>query len=171
MRSTPRAARFSSRVKKTRNSKVLDLNTGAIKRRMKGYGVPHSLYMNAAANELLVIDGEKPSPVLDATTLKVKRTYALPKGADSYGLDGSTGHLWIVTGGKDVPQKDSNMLEVDPATGKVLKSVHFDADHVEAMAIEQAGPNIFINVTDKNYMQVHRQGFWKNRQNLANYRS
>ena len=133
---------------------VLDLNTGAIKRRIKGYGVPHSLYMNAAANELLVIDGEKPSPVLDATTLKVKRTYALPKGADSYGFDGSTGHLWIVTGGKDVPQKDSNMLEVDPATGKVFKSVHFDADHVEAMAVEQSGPNIFINVTDKNYMQV-----------------
>ncbi len=133
---------------------VLNLATGAVEKRMPGFGVPHSLYFMPNTNELLVIDGDKPSPVLDAKTLAVKRTYNLPKGADSYGYDGSTGHLWIVTGGKDVPQKDSNMLEVDPANGKVLKTVHFDADHVEAMAIEQNGPNIYINVTDKNYMAV-----------------
>ena len=106
------------------------------------------------ANELLVIDGEKPSQVFDAATLKVKRTYSLPKGADSVGFDSSTKHLWVVTGGKDVPQKDSNLIEIDPATGKTVKSVHFDADHVEAMAVEQKGPDLFINVTDKNYLAV-----------------
>jgi DNA-binding beta-propeller fold protein YncE len=105
-------------------------------------------------NEMLVIDGEKPSTVLDADTLRVKRTYALPAGADSVGYDAQTRHLWVVTGGKDVPQKDSNLIEIDPATGKIFKSVHFDADHVEALAVEQQGPRIFINVTDKNYLAV-----------------
>lgn len=133
---------------------VFDLKNGKIIQRMKGYGVPHSIYYSPDANELLVIDGEKPSPVLDASTLKVKRTYNLPKGADSVGFDSSTKHLWVVTGGKDVPQKDSNLVELDPATGKTLKTVHFDADHVEAMAVEQKGPNLFINVTDKNYLAV-----------------
>lgn len=132
---------------------VMDLVTGKIKTRMKGFGVPHSLHYMAAANELLVVDGDKPSPVLDAATLKVKRRYTLPKGADSTGFDASTGHLWVVTGGKDVPQPDSNLLEVDPATGKVLKSIHFAADHVEAMAVE-SGPLLWINVTDKNYVAV-----------------
>jgi DNA-binding beta-propeller fold protein YncE len=133
---------------------VFDLKSGKIIQRMRGYGVPHSVYYSPDANELLVIDGEKPSPVLDASTLKAKRTYTLPKGADSVGFDNSSKHLWVVTGGKDVPQKDSNLVELDPVTGKTVKSVHFDADHVEAMAVEQKGPNLFINVTDKNYLAV-----------------
>jgi len=133
---------------------VMDRATGQLIKRMPGFGVPHSLFYMADTNELLVIDGEKPSPVLDAKTLAVKRVYKLAAGADSIGYDSSTKHLWIVTGGKDVPQKDSNLIEFDPATGKTIKSVHFDADHVEAMAVEQNGPNIYINVTDKNYMAV-----------------
>jgi DNA-binding beta-propeller fold protein YncE len=133
---------------------VFDLKDGKIIQRMKGFGVPHSVHYSPGNNELLVIDGDKPSAVFDASTLKVKRTYDLPKGADSVGYDGSTKHLWVVTGGKDVPQKDSNLIELDPATGKTVKSVHFDADHVEAMAVEQKGPNLFINVTDKNYLAV-----------------
>ena len=133
---------------------VFDLNTGKIIERMKGFGVPHSVLYMPEAGELLVVDGEKPSPVLDAATLKVKRSYDLPKGADSIGYDEPSKHLWVVTGGKDVPQKDSNLIEIDPATGKTIKSVHFDADHVEAMAVEQNGPRLFINVTDKNYLAI-----------------
>jgi DNA-binding beta-propeller fold protein YncE len=133
---------------------VLDLSTGKIIERMKGFGVPHSVHYMPQTGELLVVDGEKPSPVFDAATLKIKRRYDLPKGADSIGYDGSSNHLWVVTGGKDVPQKDSNLIEIDPATGKTIKSVHFDADHVEAMAVEQNGPDLFINVTDKNELAV-----------------
>lgn len=133
---------------------VLDLASGKTIQRLSGYGAPHSMLYMPDANEMLVIDGEKPSPVLDAATLKVKRSYKLPAGADSAAYDGSTKHLWVVTGGKDVPQKDSNLIELDPVTGKIVKSVHFDADHVEALAVEQNGPNLYINVTDKNYLAV-----------------
>jgi DNA-binding beta-propeller fold protein YncE len=133
---------------------VFDRTSGAVVQRVPGFGVPHSLFFSPERNELLVIDGEKPSPVLDAATLKVKRSYALAKGADSFGVDPATGHLWIVSGGKDVPQADSNLTEVDPATGKTGTNVHFDANHVEAMALESAGPRLFVNVTDKNKMAV-----------------
>ena len=133
---------------------VMNLSTGALERRLTGYGAPHSPFYLAKTNELLVIDGEKPSPVLDAATLKVKRSYAFPAGADSAAYDAGTGRLWIVTGGKDVPQKDSNLIAVDLMTGKTLQTLHFDADHVEALAIEQHGPKLFINVTDKNYLAV-----------------
>ena len=133
---------------------IFDRRSGAILKRLPGFGVPHSLWFSPAANELLVIDGEKPSPVLDAGTLRIKRTYALPKGADSVGWDPAATHLWIVTGGKDVPQPDSNLIEVDPATGKTFANIHFDANHVEAMAMESAGPRLFVNVTDQNRMAV-----------------
>ena len=133
---------------------VFDLATGGLKQRIEGYGAPHSPLMVPALDEILVVDGEKPSRVLDADTLAVKRAYNLPAGADSIGWDGSRGSVWIVTGGKDVPQPDSNLIEVDPATGRTLTTVHFDADHVEALAVEQKGPRLFINVTDKNYLAV-----------------
>ncbi len=133
---------------------AFDLASGALKTRIPGFGAPHSLYAMPETNEVLVLDGEKPSPVLDATTLKPKRTYALPAGADSIGEKATGAPIWVVTGGKDVPQKDSNLVELDPATGKVLRKIHFDADHVEAMAVESAGTKIYINVTDKNRMDV-----------------
>jgi DNA-binding beta-propeller fold protein YncE len=133
---------------------VFDRTSGAIVKRLPGFGVPHSLHFSPERNELLVIDGEKPSQVLDATSLKVKRTYDLPKGTDSFGVDPSNQHLWIVSGGKDVPQADSNLTEVDPATGKTGTNVHFDANHVEAMAMESTGPRLFISVSDKNSMAV-----------------
>jgi DNA-binding beta-propeller fold protein YncE len=133
---------------------VFNLASGAFVRSIKGYGVPHSVLPMPHANEMLVIDGSKPSRILDAKTLAVKRTFALPAGADSVAYDASTKHLWVVTGGKDVPQKDTNLIEIDPSTGKVFHRVHFDADHVEALVVEQHGNELFINVTDKNAMAV-----------------
>ncbi len=133
---------------------VMDLVSGKIQHRLKGFGVPHSLLFMPESRELLVIDGEKPSKIFDATTLKVKRSYPFALGADSFGFDRSSGHIWLVTGGKDVPLPDSNLTEIDPRTGRKFVNVHFDADHVEAMAVEQNGPHIFINVTDKNYLAV-----------------
>ena len=118
---------------------IFSLKTGAIVQRIEGYGAPHSPLVLEGRGEVLIVDGEKPSPVLDTASLKAKRSYTLPAGADSIGFDTSTGHVWIVTGGKDVPQADSNLIEVDPVSGKTIKSVHFDADHVEAMAVEQHG--------------------------------
>lgn len=133
---------------------VFDLATGALQQRLEGYGAPHSPLMVGGAGELLVVDGEKPSPVLNASTLAVQRSYALPAGADSIAYDASEGRVWIVTGGKDVPQKDSNLISVDPKTGQIFTKVHFDADHVEALAVEQSGGRLFINVTDKNVLDV-----------------
>jgi DNA-binding beta-propeller fold protein YncE len=133
---------------------VFDLASGALLKSVKGYGVPHSLLLLPESDELLVVDGTKPSQLLDARTLARKRTIVLPPGADSVAYDASTKHLWVVTGGKDVPLPDSTLIEIDPGSGTVFKKVHFDANHVEALAVEQHGNNLFINVTDKNRMAV-----------------
>lgn len=133
---------------------VFDLRSGALLKSVKGYGVPHSLLVLPETNELLVVDGGKPSQLLDARTLTRKRTIALPAGADSVAYDASTKHLWVVTGGKDVSLPDSTLIEVDPMSGAIFNKVHFDANHVEALAVEQHGGRLFINVTDKNRMAV-----------------
>jgi DNA-binding beta-propeller fold protein YncE len=60
----------------------------------------------------------------------------------------------VVTGGKDVPMDICFIDAVDPKTGKVFWSTKFDANHVEALAVESEGSRIFVNVTDKNELDV-----------------
>ena len=132
---------------------VFDLKTGAHLRTVAHMGTPHTVIFQPKVNRLLVTDGSKAmTRLLDATTYRQVATVPLTPGADSAGYDRSSGHLWVVTGGKDVSMPDSTISEIDPATGKRFGNVHFDADHVEAMAVEQHGPHIYVNVTDKNYV-------------------
>ncbi len=89
------------------------------------------------------------------TAYAVKRTVKFPvEGADSVGYDATHNRLWVVSGGKDVPLDYSYLSEIDPTTGKMFHNIRFDANHVEALAVEQGGDKLFINVTDKNYLAV-----------------
>jgi len=132
---------------------VFDLKTGAHLKTIPNMGTPHTIVFQPKINRLLVTDGSKAmTRLLDATTYRQLGTVKLTPGADSAGYDRKAGRLWVVTGGKDVPMADSYVSEIDPATGQRFGDVHFDADHVEAMAVEQHGPHIYVNVTDKNYV-------------------
>lgn len=132
---------------------IFRLSTGArIQTLTDQVEVPHSLLYMPAADELLVIDGGPGGPrVLDGKTYAIKRHYKMPAlGSDSVGYDEAANRLWVVSGGKDVPLPYSYLTEIDPATGKTFHNVRFDADHVEAMAIDPAGEKLWISVTDKN---------------------
>lgn len=114
--------------------------------------IPHSLLYMPASDELLVVDGGPGGPrVLDGKTYAIKRQYKMPVlGSDSVGYDETSGHLWVVNGGKDVPLAYSYLTEIDPMTGKIFHNIRFDADHVEAMAIDPGSDKLWISVTDKN---------------------
>jgi hypothetical protein len=133
---------------------VFNLKTGQHLRTVTGFETPHSIHLIPGKHRILISDGSTTLKLLDYPTLAHAGEIKLHPGADSFGLDESTGHLYIVTGGKDVKMKDSWLEELDPQTGKQLGAVHFDADHVEALAVEQHGPNAYINVTDKNELDV-----------------
>jgi hypothetical protein len=92
--------------------------------------------------------------VLDDTTLAPVGQIKLHPGADSVGFDSTSGHLYVVTGGKDVKLTESWLEEIDPVSTRKIGEVPLDAAHVEAMAVEQHGPHIYINVTDKNRVAV-----------------
>jgi len=116
---------------------------------------PHSILFMPDVHKLLVTEtGKSLSHYFNSDTLVFEHPLKLVQGADSVGYDAPRNRLYVVTGGKDVPMNDSWLEQVDPRTGKFINHLHFDADHVEAMAVEQNGPNLFINVTDKNYIAV-----------------
>jgi hypothetical protein len=133
---------------------VFDLRSGKHLQSVGGFETPHSIFPIPQTHKLLITDGSDSIKLLDDRTLAPAGTIGLHPGADSIGFDGRTGHLYVVTGGKDVKLKESWVEEIDPVSTRKVGEVHLDADHVEAMAVEQHGPHLYINVTDKNYVAV-----------------
>ena len=132
---------------------VFDLETGALVRSLPGFDAPHSLIYLPDTGELVVV-ANTGSRVLDAKTLAVKRALPLADGADSLAYDQARKRAYVVTGGKDVKQTTSALVEVDPYTGRTYGKTDFDGDHTEALAVEDKGDRIFINQTDKNLLDV-----------------
>ncbi|GIL41144.1 YncE family protein [Roseiterribacter gracilis] len=135
---------------------VFDLDTGKLRKTVAGFDTPHSLLYLPGANRLIVTDsGETQSRIVDTNSYKIVGTIALkPHGADAAGYDPSRKRYYVVTGGRDAKLKETFLIEIDPVTGKQYGAIKFDTDKVEAMAIEQKGDRLYINVTGKNYMAV-----------------
>ena len=109
----------------------------------------------ADKNRLIVTDsGAGFSKVFDAVTYKAIDSIKLAPGADSMGYDASSKHMYVVTGGKNGDMTESFLAKIDPRTGKHLGELKFETNKVEAMAIEQKGKHIYLNVTGKNQVAV-----------------
>ena len=134
---------------------LFNLKTGQHERTLTGVQTPHAFIYLPEHNRLIVTDsGKGMTKIMDATNYKVVGHIKLAPGADSAEYDPSTGHLYIVTGGKDVGMKNCFLNEVDPLTGHVYAQLKFDSDHTEAIKAEQHGSRLFVNVADHNYVAV-----------------
>lgn len=134
---------------------VFDIKSGKRIKTIDGFEAPHSLLYMPEVDRLLVTDsGKGLSKILTGDDFRVVKTLRLTPGADSIGFDRNARQLYIVTGGKDAHLDNSFLSIVDPVNGTHIGDIPFAANHVEAMAIEQSGPRLFINVTDKNYVAV-----------------
>lgn len=137
---------------------LFDLKTGALRRSFRGIvETPHGILYLPQKNRLIVTDsgGTGHTKVLDATTHQVRAMLQLAApAADAMGYDASTKRLYIVNGGRDAKMQETYLSAVDPISLERLGDLKFDADKVEAMAIEEKGSKLYINVTAKNYVAV-----------------
>ena len=134
---------------------VFDLETGRHLRTLTTFKTPHAFFLVPGTHRLIVTDDAGPR-IIDDRTYKVLGHLELHPGAgsDTEYYDPSTKHLFIVSGGSDVHMKHCWLSEIDPWTGRVLREHRFDSDHVEALRAEQHGDRMFINVADKNEVDV-----------------
>ena len=138
---------------------VFDLKTGKMRKSIRGIvDTPHGIFYLPEKDRLIVSDSGGPAmvtKVIDARTHKVTGTLELAApGADAMGYDPSTKRLYVVSGGRDAKMQETYLSAVDPVTLTRLGDLKFDTDKVEAMAIEQNGNKLYINVTGKNHMVV-----------------
>jgi len=135
---------------------VFDLKTGKHLKTIDGVETPHGLLYLPDTNKLVVTQtgSDGLTKVIDGATYKIVDSFKHRPGADSMGYDATRKRMYVVAGGRDMKQPDSYLVELDPYTGKNFGELKFDTDKVEAMAIEDHGDKIFINVTGKNTMAV-----------------
>jgi DNA-binding beta-propeller fold protein YncE len=134
---------------------VFELSTGKHLKTVAGFDTPHNVLYLPDRNRIVVIDsGAGMSKMVDATTYKIIESIKLAPGADSMAYDPQGQVMYVVTGGKNGKLATSYLSKVNPRTGKHLGDLSFDTEKVEAMAIEKRGPNMYVNVTGKNYVAV-----------------
>jgi DNA-binding beta-propeller fold protein YncE len=137
---------------------VFDLKTVKMQKSVKGVvDTPHGILYVPAKNRLVVTDsgGDMLTRVIDAGSHKVAGTIKLAApGADAMGYDAPRQRLYIVNGGRDAKMQETYLSVVDPVTLQRHGDLKFDTEKVEAMAIEQKGNKLYINVTGKNYVAV-----------------
>lgn len=138
---------------------VFDLKTLRMQKSVKGVvDTPHGILYLPEKNRLIVTDtggDAMVTKVIDATTHKVTGTIKLAApGADAMAYDRSTNRLYIVNGGRDAKMQVTYLSVIDPISLMRHGDLKFDSEKVEAMAIEDKGNKLYINVTGKNYVAV-----------------
>ena len=135
---------------------LFDLKTGALRKSFRGLvGTPHGIFYLPQKKRLIVTDSGGDAMTTRIIEGSAKHTLRLAApAADAMTYDSSTGRLYIVNGGRDAKMQRTFLSAVDPVTLKRLGDLEFDTDKVEAMAVEQKGNRLYVNVTGRNEMAV-----------------
>lgn len=134
---------------------VFNLETGRLLTTLTTFKTPHAFFLVPGTHRLIITDDAGPRIVDDRTYKVLGYLDIKPKaGSDTEYYDPSTRHLFIVSGGSDVHLKHCWLSEINPWTGRVLRVHEFDSNHVEALRAEQHGDRMFINIANRNEVDV-----------------
>ena len=133
---------------------VFNLKTGKHLKTLTTFKTPHAFFLVPGTHRLIITDNSGPRIMDDRNYKILGQVKVAEPGADTEYYDASTKHLYITTGGDDVNLKNCWINEINPWTGKILRTLKFDSSHVEAMAAEQHGDRIFVNIADKNEVDI-----------------
>jgi len=134
---------------------VFDLASGARLSTLGGVEVPHApLYLPSSGRLVVTDSGSGGTKVFDMSTGRRVATIPLAPGADSMGFDAATGKMYVVTGGDNGKLKESWLARVNPRTGHKDGEVRIDSAKVEALAVEEGGARLYVNVTARDRIDV-----------------
>ena len=133
---------------------VFDLGTGRHLKTLTTFKTPHAFFLVPGTHRLIISDDSGPRIIDDRSYKVLGYLKGLAPGADTEYYDPSTRHLYMVTGGDDVHLKNCWLNEIDPWTARVLNRHKFNSAHVEALRAEQYGDRMFINIADRNEVEV-----------------
>ena len=139
---------------------VIDLTTGRQIHTIPDLDEPQGAYFDPDVNRLFVAcGGDGTVKIFDGTTFRLLQTVTLDLDADNVRYDARGKHVVVGFGGekflagKVTRPGGGGALEVLDLMGKKLAEIPTDA-HPESFQLEKTGTRIFLNVPDKQEVEV-----------------
>ena len=139
---------------------VIDLKTGRQVHTIPNLDEPQGAYYEPGTNRLFVAcGGDGTVKIFDGTTFQLLHTVTLDLDADNVRYDARGKHIVVGFGGekflagKVTRPGGGGALEVLDLMGKKVAEIPTDA-HPESFQLEKTGTRVFINVPDKQEVEV-----------------
>ena len=139
---------------------VIDLKTGRQVRTIPNLDEPQGAFYDPATNRIFVAcGGDGAVKILDGTTFQLLQTVTLDLDADNVRYDARGKHIVVGFGGekflagKVTRPGGGGALEVLDLMGKKVTEIPTDA-HPESFQLEKIGTRVFVNVPDKQEVEV-----------------
>jgi DNA-binding beta-propeller fold protein YncE len=139
---------------------VLDLKTGRQMHTIPALNEPQGTYYDPATNQLFVAcGGDGTVKVFDGTTYRLLQTVTLDLDADNVRYDNRGRHIVVGYGGekflagKVTRPGGGGALAILDTNGKQVGNIDMDA-HPESFQLEKAGTRVFVNVPDRQEVEV-----------------
>lgn len=134
---------------------AFDTETGKSAGEITGIGRPHAVLYREDLDRIYVTDGNAGAlKIFDGRDYRPIGSTNLQKDSDSVGYDPFRHFLYIVNGGKDVGRPFSELSVVDANDGKRVAQIKIDGETLEAMALDQWRPRMYVNNRAKNQVTV-----------------
>lgn len=134
---------------------VIDLATRKAVHKITDIERPHAVLYRPDNDRLYITDGGDGSvKVFDAGTYTTIDRIPLRKDADSIGYDISRKYLYVDNGGGDVHESFSMLSVIDTSTDRKIAEIKIDGDTLEAMALDNYRPRLYVNDKAKNTVVV-----------------
>jgi DNA-binding beta-propeller fold protein YncE len=136
---------------------VIDLLSGQRVRTLTGLAEPQGLFYDASANRLYAANGvDGATKIFDGATFQLLDTVKFSDDADNIRYD-ARGHGVIVGYGGEKSLRGraqgAGALGILDSSGKLVREIVVDA-HPESFQLEKIGTRVFVNVPDKQEVQI-----------------
>ena len=139
---------------------VIDLKTGRQIHTIANLNEPQGSFYDAANNRLFEANGgDGTVKIFDGTTYRLLQTVTLDLDADNVRYDVRGKHIVVGYGGekflagKVARPGGGGALAILDSTGKNIAEIDMDA-HPESFQLEKIGTRVFVNVPDKQEVEV-----------------
>jgi hypothetical protein len=136
---------------------VYAIPSGKLLHTISGFGMPHNVICRPDVNRIYITDGsttEGSLRIFDGTTYQLLKTVKLLLDADSMGYDPATHYLYITNGGRFGNLEYTLLSIVNTDTDEHVGDIKTNFTRLEHMVMENSGPRIFLNITDKRQIAV-----------------
>ena len=136
---------------------VIDLKSGTQVRTISDLAEPQGVFYDASTNHLFVAcGGDGVTKIFDGTTFQLLGTVTFPDDADNIRYDARSKSVIVgYAGAKELRKRTEGTggLGFIDASGKKTRDIVIDA-HPESFRLEEQGKRIFVNVPDKQEIEV-----------------